>query len=311
MKAKLLVPTDFTEEAHAAIQHAVKLGVIIDGEVILLNVVKDKEDNNEEKSAGFSKDFESTKKINEEKSEINTLMCFSLACSDKSPTVVDRIAYSNKIFLPESILYRYKNEKFPIYFKLSHPEYGVSCVCGVEEFTGTPGCVLVPHRVMEQILLNESENVVIEICYPLKGTYIKLRPRKTAFIDLPDPKSVLETYLSRDYPVVSVGDTISIKHCGETYHIDVMECRPGNSIDILNTDVNLDFDTPADYVEHGKADMSGALVVPKANRETPENRKIVWGNCKNENVIERNLSNFKKNGAFVPFSGKGYKLGNS
>jgi len=44
MKAKLLVPTDFTEEAHAAIQHAVKLGVIIDGEVILLNVVKDKED---------------------------------------------------------------------------------------------------------------------------------------------------------------------------------------------------------------------------------------------------------------------------
>ena len=43
MQTKLLVPTDFTEEAHAAIQHAVKLGSIIDGEVILLNVVKDKD----------------------------------------------------------------------------------------------------------------------------------------------------------------------------------------------------------------------------------------------------------------------------
>ena len=44
MKTKLLVPTDFTNEAHSAIQHAVKLGVIVQAEVILLNVVKDKLD---------------------------------------------------------------------------------------------------------------------------------------------------------------------------------------------------------------------------------------------------------------------------
>ena len=44
MKTKLLVPTDFTNEAHSAIQHAVKLVVIIQAEVILLNVVKEKND---------------------------------------------------------------------------------------------------------------------------------------------------------------------------------------------------------------------------------------------------------------------------
>ena len=44
MKTKLLVPTDFTNEAHSAIQHAVKLGVIVQAEVILFNVVKDKSD---------------------------------------------------------------------------------------------------------------------------------------------------------------------------------------------------------------------------------------------------------------------------
>ena len=44
MKTKLLVPTDFTNEAHSAIQHAVKLGVLVQAEVILLNVVKDKSD---------------------------------------------------------------------------------------------------------------------------------------------------------------------------------------------------------------------------------------------------------------------------
>ena len=44
MSTKLLVPTDFTEVAHTAIQHAVKLGEIINAEIILLNVVKYKED---------------------------------------------------------------------------------------------------------------------------------------------------------------------------------------------------------------------------------------------------------------------------
>ena len=30
-----------------------------------------------------------------------TLMCFSMACSDKPKHVTDRVAHSNKIFLPE------------------------------------------------------------------------------------------------------------------------------------------------------------------------------------------------------------------
>ncbi len=44
MRTKLLVPTDFTEVAHTAIQHAVRLAETTKGEVILLNVVNDNED---------------------------------------------------------------------------------------------------------------------------------------------------------------------------------------------------------------------------------------------------------------------------
>ena len=40
----ILVPTDFTKEAHTAINHAVELANTIDGEVILLHVVENKED---------------------------------------------------------------------------------------------------------------------------------------------------------------------------------------------------------------------------------------------------------------------------
>lgn len=44
METKLLVPTDFTDVAHTAINHASRLAETIKGEVILLNVVKDKDD---------------------------------------------------------------------------------------------------------------------------------------------------------------------------------------------------------------------------------------------------------------------------
>ena len=43
MHTKLLVPTDFTEVAHTAINHAARLAETTKGEVVLLNVVDDKD----------------------------------------------------------------------------------------------------------------------------------------------------------------------------------------------------------------------------------------------------------------------------
>ena len=256
-----------------------------------------------------------------------TLMCFSMACSDKPKHVVDRVAHSNKIFLPESMLYKYKQEQFPLYFKLTHPEYGVSTVCGVEEFTGPPGCFVVPHRIMEHLLICDGQNIDVQICHPLKGNYIKLKPRKTAFIELSNPKAVLERFMSKDYPIISVGDTLSINHLNTIYHIDVVECKPGNSIDILNTDVNLDFDTPADYVEPPKITKEvQEQTTDNLPKITGVNKKIAFVNdasvASNQAAIASNdvssarntkLNSFKtiKTGLFVPFSGAGNKLGSS
>ena len=237
---------------------------------------------------------------------IQTLMCFSLACSDKPAHVIERVAYSNKIFLPESMLYQYKQEQFPLYFQLTHPEYGITCVCGVEEFTGPPGCFVVPQRIMEHLLCTEGSNINIQLCHPLKGTYLKLKPQKTAFINLSDPRAILEKFLSKDYPVVSLGDTISINYLDTIYHIDITDCQPSNSVDILNTNVNLDFDAPADYVEPSKITEEPVIdnntQVPK-----PSNCKIPFNDLKPENT---QLNQFKNAmGIFVPFSGAGHKLG--
>jgi Ubiquitin fusion degradation protein UFD1 len=45
------------------------------------------------------------------------------------------------------------------------------------------------------------------------------------------------------------GDTIVIEYNGKLYHIDVLEVKPDNAISVVETDVNVDFAPPKDYVE--------------------------------------------------------------
>ena len=90
-----------------------------------------------------------------------------------------------------------------------------------------------------------------------------------------DPKAVLEKYLSLDYPVVTKGHTILInyKDIGEQFYIDIVDCEPADTIKIINTDVNVDFDTPLDYVDP-----------PKIKTTSPENtlKPVVAENTKIE-----------------------------
>ena len=44
MNTKLLVPTDFSEVAQSAMQHAIKFAEIINADVVLLHVVNSRED---------------------------------------------------------------------------------------------------------------------------------------------------------------------------------------------------------------------------------------------------------------------------
>lgn len=249
-------------------------------------------------------------------SSVNTLMCFSVLCSDKPQHVQERVKHSSKIFLPESMLHQHQNgfEQNPLYVKLKHPVYNTSTVCGVEEFTAPPGCVIVPNRVMNEILAEEGQNVDIEVCFPLKGTYIKIRPHKTAFTELSNPKAVLERSLTNHYPVVSVDDTITIKYLDDVWRIDIVECKPGNTIDILNADVNLDFDRPIDYKSPKKVEKK---TLPAQNEKIawPTNNTLPQNTVISSAASNNRLENFKKNNGmksngFVPFSGKGYTLGN-
>jgi hypothetical protein len=51
------------------------------------------------------------------------------------------------------------------------------------------------------------------------------------------------------YSVLHKGDTISITYSGREYLIDITECKPDDQVCCVEADIEVDFDTPLDYVE--------------------------------------------------------------
>lgn len=89
---------------------------------------------------------------------------------------------------------------------------------------------------------------------------IKLQPHQTKFIDLNNPRAVLE-YQLRNFTCLHEEDTITIEVFGEKFEIDILEIKPKNeygAICIIDADVEVDFAPPLDYVEPPKDYQRGA-----------------------------------------------------
>jgi ubiquitin fusion degradation protein 1 len=230
---------------------------------------------------------------------METLICFSFTCSASPDEIQKLLKYSNKILLPPSILHKINERddvEFPLFFKVINPICDYGRVCAVHEFTSTEGLIIMPYYIMEELGIQEGSEVNIDYVNPPKGSYLKIRPHQTAFTKLNDPKTVLEHIMSKDYPVITQGETIVIdyKDIGKRFRIDIVETKPAEIIKIIDTDLNLDFDTPLDYVEPPKIEP------PKVNNFVRENKS---------SSRNTKLAGFKKTTGFVPFSGKGNVLG--
>lgn len=241
---------------------------------------------------------------------METLTCFSFACSSVSKTTTDILKYSNKIILPASMLHKINlrdDVEYPLFFKVTNPQCQFGRVCAVHEFTATEGLVNIPYFIMEDLGIQEGSEVTINYINPPKGSYVKLKPHKTEFINLTNPKAILEKIMSNDYPVITKGETIviDIKDLNKRFRIDIVETKPSEIIKIINTDLNLDFDEPHDYVEPPKIER------PKVNNFVNESKtnNLNTQNVKISSNRLKKLTNYKTTGEFVPFSGKGHVLG--
>ena len=188
------------------------------------------------------------------------------------------IELSNSIILPASALNvlsgmrNFNDSKNPILFRILNIELNISTHCGVAEFTAEEGTCYLPTNMFDKLCLMEGQQVNIRNADLKPGTFIKLQPHKTEFINNPNPKTILE-YNLRNYFCVTEGDTISVKFGKKIYKIDVVQCKPTKAIRTLNTDIEVDFCPPKDYKEPKKAEPSNNL--SGSNIKFNSNEKII------------------------------------
>jgi len=159
-----------------------------------------------------------------------------------------------KIILPPSALGRiaHLNLEYPLLFKLTNPEFAQRVThCGVLEFTAPEGNAFVPFWMMQNIQLKEFNFVHVHTRTLPRATFIKLQPQSESFLDISNPKAVLEKTL-RKYSAMTIGDTILFKYNNKEYMLQVLEIKPdtlSKAVSIVEADVNVDFAPPPGYKE--------------------------------------------------------------
>lgn len=145
--------------------------------------------------------------------------------------------------------------QYPLKFRLQQEGMPLVAHCGVKEFMAEEGRAYLPFWLMQAVGVGEGGYLhITNVALPM-ATYFKIRPRKKLFIQLENPKNVLEVAL-REYTCITKGVAIRIPYSGRQFDIDVLEVRPETvygAASIVEADVEIDFATPLDMMEEEAA----------------------------------------------------------
>jgi len=134
---------------------------------------------------------------------------------------------------------------------------GRSTHCGVLEFLAEEGVVYMPHWMMQNLLLQVGDMVRFTNVSLPKGKFVKLQPVTSDFLDITNPKAVLERTL-RSYTCLTTGDVFPVNYNNKIFEFEVMETRPGAAISVVETDCEVDFAPPKDYKEPQRVPQKSA-----------------------------------------------------
>lgn len=192
-----------------------------------------------------------------------TYRCYPASFIDKP-----HIENGDKIIMPPSALDRLASLHidYPMLFELCNVSTERVSHCGVLEFIAEEGLIYMPYWMMENLLLQEGDVVRVKNATLPKGTYVKLQPHTSDFLNISNPKAILETTL-RNFSCLTTGDSIMVAYNNKKYYIDIIESKPSNAITIIETDCEVDFAPPLDYKEPERPVSSVPSTKPPAEDE--------------------------------------------
>lgn len=167
----------------------------------------------------------------------------------------ESLNHGGKMFLPASALQKLTmlHITYPMLFEISNGSQGISTHAGVLEFTAEEGRAYLPHWLMQTLHLEPGDLLQTKSTDLPLGSFIKLQPQNTNFLEISDPKAVLETAF-RNFSCLTVGDIFTFSYNDTVYEIAVLEVKPDaqKSISVLETDLEVDFAPPVGYQEPQK-----------------------------------------------------------
>uniref|UniRef100_A0A0K8TRY8 Ubiquitin fusion degradation protein 1 homolog n=1 Tax=Tabanus bromius TaxID=304241 RepID=A0A0K8TRY8_TABBR len=155
-----------------------------------------------------------------------------------------------KIIMPPSALDQLTrlNVEYPMLFKLTNSRRERITHAGVLEFVADEGKVYLPYWMMRNLLLEEGDMLQIESVSLPVATFSKFQPQNSDFLDITNPKAVLENAL-RNFACLTTGDLIALTYNEKIYELCVLETKPGNAVSIIECDMNVEFEAPVGYQE--------------------------------------------------------------
>lgn len=179
--------------------------------------------------------------------------CYSVAYAGKS-----HLENGDKILLPPSsfdTLARLQVD-YPMLFRLSSSVDNKTTHSGVLEFTAEEGTCYIPFWMMQNLLIEEGSVITVTNASLPKAAFVKLQPQSVDFLEISNPRAVLEHAL-RNFSCVTKGDIIQLPYNNKNYHFELKEVEPQDAACIIETDCNVDFDAPVGYKE---PDYRGASI---------------------------------------------------
>lgn len=106
---------------------------------------------------------------------------------------------------------------------------------------------------MQTLSLEPGDLLQIKSTDLPSGSFIKIQAQSTSFLEISDPKAVLEQAF-RNFSCLTKGDIFTFAYNDQIYKMAVLETKPGgegtkNAVSVLETDLEVDFAAPVGYEE--------------------------------------------------------------
>lgn len=248
-----------------------------------------------------------------------TYRCYSVAMCERH-----HLESGGKIILPPSALQQLANLQvtYPLLFRLSNPSRERPYThAGVLEFVAPEGYCYLPFWMMNNLGLSEGNLIQVKNVTLRSGTFVKLQPHFTTFLDLSDPRAVLEKSL-RDFSALTEGDIIPVRFNGKVYPLNILEVsstsqtstsesnqnpsenRNPRAVSIVETDVQVDFAPPLDY----KPPSVAQPIRTPVSSPSPSSTSSTTSNTTSSTTSNTTPETPTQENDFSAFSGQGFRL---